>query len=97
MKHNAIPKIDTFIAASVRAVRDGTASQHQQQEFYKFVLLDLGMLTTDAYCDSERDTAFCCGRQWVARRIVDACEVPMEALAKRDMPPLPEKTKRKRK
>lgn len=83
MKANQIPKIDSFTAASVRAVRDGKATEQQQQEFYRFVVIDLGMLQADAFADTDRDTAFALGRQFVARRVVDAADVPMGKLPQR--------------
>lgn len=83
-KANIIPKIDTFTAASFKAVREGKASEQQQQEFFRFVCVELGMIQSDAYADSERDTAFMLGRQWVARQVVSICDVDMIELAKKE-------------
>jgi len=84
VKPNQVPKIDTFIAASFRAVRDGKASPQQQAEFFKTLVIDLGAIQQDPFCESERDTSFLLGRQWVGRQVMSICEAPMEALAKRE-------------
>ncbi len=84
VKANHRPEINTFIAASFKAVKAGTATKEQQIEFYRFLMITLCMSRTDAYAETDRDTAFQLGRQWVGLQVASISDVDLIELANKE-------------
>ena len=74
--------ISLFIATAARALYAGTASDHQQKEFLRWVAFKAAGKDYPAYQANDRDTTFMLGRHFVADQINGLLTVDVDTLRK---------------
>lgn len=67
---NAPPETDLFIAACLQALKEGTASAHQQQRALEWIVRHASMVHAPAYYDTDRESTFMLGRQFTGQFII---------------------------
>lgn len=65
---------DLVIAA--KAISEGKANAHQQKLFLDWTVQVASGTYDEAYYDTDRDTAYACGRAFVGRQIVKMVNYP---------------------
>jgi len=55
---------------AIQALVRGDATEHQQQHAFKYIVEVVSGAYDMPYYDSDRDTAFACGRQYVGKQLV---------------------------
>lgn len=77
---------DEFVAASVRSLFEGKASEGQQKRFVDWLLFEVcGVRDLSFRPDSERDTSFAEGKRFVGLQVVKVSKIVPESLKpKRD-------------
>lgn len=75
-----IPHWDPADVMAIKALADGVANEEQQKRALEWIMDGAGMLKDLAYRPDPNDTAFCLGRQQVARLILYVVEMPLKAV-----------------
>ena len=72
--------INLFIATAARALAEGTANEHQQTQFVKWLVFQACGKNYPPYHATDRDTAFALGRHFVADQFNGLLTVDLSVL-----------------
>lgn len=68
------------LAIAIRALRDGTATAHQQQAVLEWIVSEASAKRYFPYRGNDRDTAFALGRLFVGEQIVGLLHADLSSL-----------------
>ena len=84
----AVPApVPLAVAASIKALHAGTANEHQQHLALDWIIREACGKAHFAYHQSDRDTAFALGRQFVAEQIIGLFNADLSSLRRADHVP----------
>ena len=81
---NESAPISLFMASAARAIAEGVAGDHQQKQFMHWLVFHACGKSYPSYHDTDRDTAFALGRQFVADQINGLLTVDLELLRRNE-------------
>lgn len=81
---------DDIVVHGLHAMADGDASPQQQKKVLEWIVNHASMAHGLPYQpDSDRNTAFACGRAFVGQQIIGILKIPMMDFAISEQPPTP--------
>jgi hypothetical protein len=83
---NYVPTVSLPVATAIKALRMGEATSHQQQTALEWIIRDAAGKATFAFHQTDRDTAFALGRQFVADQIIGLFNADLYSLRNKDVP-----------
>lgn len=79
---------EDIIVYALHGLADGNASPQQQKKVLEWIINEASRAYVQPYqADSDRNTAFACGRAFVGQQIIGILKVPMMDFAISELPP----------
>lgn len=77
---NAVAPVTVAVAAAIKALHAGQASEHQQQLALQWIIREAAGKAHFPYHATDRDTAFALGRYFVAEQIIGLFNADLTSL-----------------
>lgn len=75
-----VPAVSLVVAQSIKALHDGRATEHQQKTALQWILREACGKAHFPFYETDRDTVFALGRQFVADNIIGLFNADLSTL-----------------